>query len=82
MFGVRRFITAFISLAVIVFLEDHGDDGVVPQVRSTQKGKQQSIAALQIDGKSRAYGCPVGAEIQNSATSKLTLRVGVVQNTA
>ena len=54
LFGVRRFITAFISLAVIVFLEDHGDDGVVPKVRSTQKGKRQSITALQIiEGKSR-----------------------------
>ena len=53
MFGVRRFITAFISLALIVFWEDPGDDGVVQKVRSTQKGKRQSIAALQIDGKSR-----------------------------
>ena len=65
MFGVRRFITAFISLALTVFLADQGDDGVVPKVRSTQKGKRQSIAALQIDGKSRAEeGLPNPAEIR------------------
>ena len=55
-FGVRGFITAFISSGLIDFMNDTLPAGAFINSCLCEKGKRQPIAALQINGKSRAKG--------------------------
>ena len=53
-FGVRGFIAAFISSELFDLMNDTLTAGVFKNSNHREKGKRQPIAALQIDGRSRA----------------------------